>query len=475
MHDCQPSVLVDAPTFMTNSATKSGVNPSKRAVGWAVLVLLLSVAIPAAAGDLHSESVLYSFTGGNDGSSPVGLLAGPGGVLYGVTSYGGDPLDCPQGEGCGTVYQLSPPSAPGGPWTKTVIFQFNGNNGSMPYGGLTSDANGNLYGTTMAGGTGVGTIYELSPPTVPGGAWIQKVLHNFAGSPSDGNGPTGRLLRDSHGDLFGTTVAGGIGGNGTVFELMPPSDQNGGVWSESVIFDFGTYSGYAGAGPNGDLVQTVSGVNDAEEPGGALYGTTFAGGSLNNGGVVFQLSPPKNGSKWTISVLYVFEYFPNNSLAGAVPAAGVYMDRNGNLFGTTTQGGVLFSNGGSGSYGTVYELSPPSQGRRKWGMRVIYAFTNQNGDGYYPSSYLIADPSGALYGTTSYGGGNSCLGGCGIAFKLENMGGRWVETVLHDFRGPNEVYPNGLLLGTGGVLYGTTSGNGIGCNGNGCGTVFELQ
>ncbi len=345
----------------------------------------------------------------------------------------------------------------------------------MPYGGLTADRKGNLYGATIAGGTGVGTVYELSPPTVAGGAWTETVLYTFVGSPSDGDGPTGRLLMDAHGDLFGTTVAGGVGGNGTVFELMPPCSQNGGVWKEKVIFDFGTYNGYVGAGPNGGLVQTSIGVNNPDEPGGAIYGTTFAGGSLSNGGVVFQLLPPKNGTKWTISVLYVFQYPPNNSLTGTVPAAGVYMDRNGNLFGTTTQGGVLFPNGGNGSYGTVYELSPPTQPGGIWGMNVIYAFSDQNGDGYYPSSYLIADSSGALYGTTSYGGSNSCLGGCGIAYKLENMGGNWVETVLHDFSGPNEVYPSGLMFGSDGALYGTTSGAGIGCNGNGCGTVFELQ
>lgn len=280
---------------------------------------------------------------------------------------------------------------------------------------------------------------------------------------------------DSHGDLFGTTVAGGIAGNGTVFELVPPSHQNGGGWSEKVIFDFGTYNGYAGAGPNGGLVQTANGINNQAEPRGALYGTTFSGGSLSNGGVVFQLLPPKNGSKWAISVLYVFQYPPDNSLTGAVPAAGVYMDQNGNLFGTTTQGGVLFPNGGNGSYGTVYELSPPSQPAGAWGMNVIYAFTDQNGDGYYPSSNLIADACGALYGATSYGGDNSCLGGCGIAFQLQNIGGNWMETVLHDFRGPTEVYPGDLLLGADGALYGTTRGAGIGCNGNGCGTVFELQ
>ena len=460
---------------MKSSRTRTAALLPRQCAGAVILVLLLALVLPAAAGDLLTETILYSFTGGNDGSSPMDLLVGPGGVLYGVTTFGGNPLYCPRGQGCGTVYQLSPPAAPGYPWTKNILLEFDGTNGSMPYGGLASDANGNLYGTTIAGGNGVGTVYELSPPTVSGGPWTETVLYNFAGSPSDGEGPTGRLLMDAGGDLFGTTVAGGIAGNGTVFELVPPSPQSGGGWSEKVIFDFGTYSGFAGAGPNGGLVQTASGVNNAWEPSGALYGTTFAGGTLTNGGVVFQLLPPTSGSKWNIKVLYVFQYPPETSLTGSVPAAGVYMDKNGNLFGTTTQGGVLFPNGGNGSYGTVYKLAPPFQPCGAWGMNVIYAFTNQNGDGYYPASSLVADASGALYGTTSYGGDNSCLGGCGTAFKLQNIGGNWVETVLHDFRGPTEVNPGDLLLAPGGVLYGTTSGAGIGCNGYGCGTVFELQ
>src|SRR5450755_609558 len=125
-----------------------------------ILVLQLVMVLPAAAGDLLKESVLYSFTGGNDGLWPLGLLAGPGGVLYGATTYGGNPLYCPQGEGCGTVYQLSPPSTPGDPWTKNIIFEFSGTNGALPRGGLAWDANGNLYGTTRAGGTGAGTVYE---------------------------------------------------------------------------------------------------------------------------------------------------------------------------------------------------------------------------------------------------------------------------------------------------------------------------
>jgi hypothetical protein len=154
------------------------------------------------------------------------------------------------------------------------------------------------------------------------------------------------------------------------------------------------------------------------------------------------------------------------------------MDGNGNLFGTTGHGGITQCNNGScDSWGTVYEVSPSGQQGGAWSEKVIYAFTRQNGDGYYPISVPVADSSGALYATTINGGlGDPNQVGPGIVFQLTNTGGTWVETVLFDFDGTDGVQPGNLVL-EGGAVYGTTEMGGY--NGGscpvGCGVVFELN
>jgi uncharacterized repeat protein (TIGR03803 family) len=183
-------------------------------------------ALGGAASD-PTESVVHSFTGGSDGDTPYGsLISDTSGALYGTSSG--------EGLGTGTVFRLTPPASAGGAWTESVLYTFcsptsSCASGFNPQGGLIMDATGNLYGTTLQGGTyGQGTVFELTPPTTSGGTWTHKVLYNFTGG-SDGAQPVDAagLIFDASGALYGTTGGGGTAvggnGNGTVFKLSPPS------------------------------------------------------------------------------------------------------------------------------------------------------------------------------------------------------------------------------------------------------------
>jgi uncharacterized repeat protein (TIGR03803 family) len=193
---------------------------------------------PEAAGGVWTETTVYQFTG-PDGSYPAaGLTVGPDGVLYGTTSFGGTGSCSSYGEffGCGTVFQLTPPSSPDGTWTLSVLYSFTSLNGDGAYPlAVVVGKNGTLYGTTESGGNfvatcpqpvgrapaGCGTVFELVPPTTPGGPWTENVLHVFAGAPGDGSVPTAGLALSPSGILFGTTYSGGANGAGTVFAVAP--------------------------------------------------------------------------------------------------------------------------------------------------------------------------------------------------------------------------------------------------------------
>lgn len=275
---------------------------------------------PASQGDPWTETVLYSFQGGaSDGAQPVaGLVFDSGGSLYGTTSLGGiDGFDC--NSGCGTAFELSPSATPGGVWTENVLYIFQSfRDGGVPMGPLVFDHVGNLYGTTYGGGFEGGTIFELSPPSQPGGQWGEAILHRFIRS--EGIAPQAGLAFDL-GALFGITTAGGKTGQGTVFTLQPPSVP-GGNWTLAVIYDL-IVPANAGSGVtigNPHTLYAIVGRSDAttllrisdaggpvvvtttELPGpekfpdatlaiynGALYGTSSGGGYLNNG-TVFKLS-----------------------------------------------------------------------------------------------------------------------------------------------------------------------------------------
>ncbi len=302
-------------------------------------------------------------------------------------------------------------------------------------------------------------------------AWASqvKVLHSF-GNGTDGAQLFTGMIFDTAGNLYGVTFRGGIynehgdGGLGTVFELMPQPD---GSWTEKVLHSFG--HGQDGFFPVGGLVMDAA---------GNLYGTTESGGfhnTCNLGcGTVFELMPQEDGS-WTEKVLHSF----GNGTDGIFPEAGLVMDAAGNLYGTTTAGGIHDCSNDGLFCGTVFELSPRGDGT--WTERVLHSFGGGQ-DGLGPRAGVTFDSAGNLYGTTFKGGiHNTCYGEtCGTVFELSpNGSGGWTERVLHSFNlnGTDGYLPyGGVILDTAGNLYGTTYGGGIHDQcGLGCGTVFELS
>jgi uncharacterized repeat protein (TIGR03803 family) len=175
---------------------------------------IFKLAPPTSGGGAWTETILYSFQDGNDGGYPVGTPAlDSTGAVYGTTSDGGQ-------YGRGNVFKLSPPSGGSGSWTESVLYAFqNGSDGGYPQDGVVLDASGNVYGTTLGGGDGLGVVFELLPPSGGSGAWTEVVLHSFTGGADGGSPYTPVLLLGA--DLYGTTWSGGTGNGGTVFQIMP--------------------------------------------------------------------------------------------------------------------------------------------------------------------------------------------------------------------------------------------------------------
>ncbi len=361
---------------------------------------------PAKAGGSWTETVLYSFRNNGDGARPTaGLILDSAGDLYGTAS------DSNAG-GYGAVFEMTPPTTKGGPWTETVLYTFQGgSDGAYPYGGLVSDLQGNLYGTTET------SVFELSPPA-SGGAWTFTLLHDFVCCTSDGWNSLAGLARDPQGNLYGTTEWGGTYsgeycqylGCGTVFEVSPPAVQ-GGPWSETVLYRFGGES---------DGLNPMSALTlDAH---GNLYGTTYGGGALG-GGTVFELTPPsvQNGA-WTKSIIHNFTYTSKQD--GAVPLGTLIFDSAGNLYGATEFGGNPCSYDDSPyGCGTVFELAPPATGSGAWTESILHRFGAQGPWPRWPGAGVILDNQGNLLGTTLYGGDLDCTGeksdGCGTIFQIQ--------------------------------------------------------
>jgi uncharacterized repeat protein (TIGR03803 family) len=392
--------------------------------------------------------VLYGFQGGLDGAQPVaGLIADKAGNLYGTTTFGG-------AADSGTVYELTNSA---GSWTETVLYSFQaGTDGAYPYSTLVLDESGNLYGTTLAGGTGCficGTVFRL---TRRSGVWTETVLHSFDGL--DGENPYGGLLRDPQGNLYGTTYSGGTSFAGTVYELTAQDDKKKGPWPETVLYSFTGASD--GGFPLSDVVLDKA---------GRLYGTTTGGGA-DGFGVVFELTPPKPRAKpWTEAAVYSF----TGGNDGAEPYDGVVVDKHGSLIGAAALGGDPSCSGGG--CGTVYQLIPPANPRASWSENTLYAFTGGL-DGAQPLAKPILDAKGNVYGTTSFDGtANPCYPYCGTVFELappSKSNPAWTETTLYGFAGGSDGASSeaSLLLGKLGVLYGTTVNGGD----SGAGTVFEV-
>jgi uncharacterized repeat protein (TIGR03803 family) len=290
---------------------------------------------PAAPGGVWTENVLYSSSSRENGAAPSGPLVITGGALCGVTSAGGT-------LSLGTVYSLTPPATPGTHWSHAVLHTFAGGpgDGAEPTGSLTVGNDGVLYGTTDFGGTfDYGTVFSLTPPASPGGAWTETVLYSFKGG-TDASLPNGNLVIGSGGVLYGTTSSGGDSDFGTVYSVAPPA-STGAPWTETVLHRF---SGY----PDGGL----PGAGVVIGAGGVLYGATPYGGSSSDAGTVYSLTPPaSSGDSWTEMILHSF----SNDSDGCNPTYLV-IGNEGVLYGTTSACGNY--NCSPHGCGTIYSLTP---------------------------------------------------------------------------------------------------------------------
>jgi uncharacterized repeat protein (TIGR03803 family) len=331
-----------------------------------------------------TENILHAFQGGSDGGNPNGSpIFDPAGNLYGATVQGG----AGSSDGCGTIFQLTPGSSG---WTESLVRTFcsaGGNDGYFPGPGLVQDAAGNIYGMTESGGSGLGGVaFELTPGS---GGWTETVLNSFClinACTSLGAQPVAGLTMDAAGNLYGTTIAGGLTkfgcfggfppGCGVVFKLTP----QGGGWTESVLHDF---HGPDGGGPASNLTL------DSQ---GNLYGTTSYDGAFGFG-TVFKLTPAHG--RWKQTILYEFR-------AGIIHS-GVVFDAAGNLYGASDAAGSCCS--------MIYKLTPAKNG--PWKFSILHQFTNGQ-DGDQPDGSLILDKQGNLYGTAGAGGANRA----GVVFEI---------------------------------------------------------
>jgi uncharacterized repeat protein (TIGR03803 family) len=406
-----------------------------------IVFVILSLVPSAATGVTYK--VLHSFNRTKGDLPASGVIFDTSGNLYGTTNSGG------AFDG-GTVFQLVPDG--NGNWTEHVLYSFcasaNCSDGGEPVGGLVFDSAGNLYGTTVRGGSqDSGVVFQLTPGA--GGKWTENVLYNFCTlqNCADGSYPIATLILDASGNLYGTTTGGGTKSDGTAFELSPAAN---GTWNEKVLHSFCSSVGCAdGNGPYGNLISDSF---------GNLYGTTIEGGVYSKNcpyacGIVFELTPGKNG-KWTEQVIHSFRFSD-----GAVPFFGLIFDNSGNLYGDAEVGGAHEG-------GVVFELSPGA--KSLWTETVLHSFYAREAS---PYSNLAFDQKGNLYGTTLEAGHYMD----GILFKLSpNSSGAWTETVLHSFNfehgGEGSSGVSGVTVDSSGNLYGTTAVGGK----NNEGVIYEI-
>ena len=374
----------------------------------ACCVFFLGGAAPASAG--ARLTTLYSFgSSGSDGREPQAPpLLGDDGNLYGTTDESGETNTC------GTVYRLAPDG------TETVLHVFNCSEPGDPEAPLISDGRGNLFGTTYSGTFLFGGIFEIASDGT------YSLLYQFTGSNGDGANPGGALL-ERNGNFYGTTNYGGGAPNaGIVFRMA-----KGGAPTPIYTFSGGS----DGANSNATLIA------DKE---GNLYGTTQRGGSTDCSssyepgcGVVFEVSP-----KGKETVLHTFA----GGKDGIWPQSGLAADAQGNLYGTTWEGGSSLYTYGCG---TVYKITP------KGDESVIHAFRCGK-DGSAPYASVLVDAKGNVYGTATHGGNeNNCAGGCGTVFKI-SPDGRF--RVIYAFKGGNDgrgAY-SALVADKRGRIYGAT-------------------
>lgn len=388
-------------------------------------------------------------------------------------------------------------------YSETVLYNFSSPGyGSNYVSPLTPNGRGDYFGTTEAGGTGHGTVYELIPNGK--GGWKESTLHVFTGG-SDGGTPIFTpVILDKNGYLFGITLLGGLNNDGVAYRMH----RSGQTWTEHAIYNFGSASSpgvnpfsfiadsrgnffgtvnliQRGAWTEGVFVLSpfskgwkanlifVDGIPSATSGGGGLtidakeniFGVTSLALKPSE---VFELSPSGNG--WSSKILYTF---PKINLD---PEAPPVLDAMGNIYGATVAGGPA-------NAGTIYELTPSTNG--PWMHKTLYAFKGGTSDGAAPYASITFDSSGNIYGTTAGGGAHyECSGvyktGCGTLYKLTASGGRYVSKLLWSFDGTDGALPFArVTLDAGGHIFGTTTEGGLNNNecayGTGCGNAFEIK
>ncbi len=394
----------------------------------AVALLLFAAGFPATSPAASlSQSVpafpIYRFAGPPDGATPSGgLVQDSQGRLYGGTQSGG-------ANNKGAIYRLTRQS--GQKWTEEILYSFSGPDGSSPEGPLTLDASGNIYGVTSVGGANdLGTAFRLQSTN---NVWSLTTLHSF-GQGQDGVGLFTGMAFGQDGNLFGVTETGGIGNNGTAFELSPEGDT---TYYAIVHYFLGGSDGLA---PLSGLISD----------GRRLVGTTFGGGT-SNAGTVFTLSKDAGGA-WRERVVYSFN--KSGDVGGVATAQGFAGDGHGGFIGSGAGG--LFGKGG------VFAIAPSESAGSSWNESVLYTF-GENPSDPTGSCDLVEGPRGLIYGTASSGGGARMPGGAVFTLSPPTSGNSgWTETNLLNLspKGFLGNRPLGAVLRHNRVFFGVSSSGG---------------
>jgi uncharacterized repeat protein (TIGR03803 family) len=430
---------------------------------WLFVGALVVVVAAAAATTLYGfheprparYAIIHRFTGGSDGSNPLsGLTVNGAGNLYGVTPA--------------AIFKLSPPppssnaaaAEPSGAsteipiWNKQILRLNRKTIGNQPAVPMILDQAGALYGITSFGGALAhdnahdGTLFKLDAS----GPGLSDPVALSAMPVREFNDRYSDLIADASGALYGTTSGRGASSMGTVLKLSPTKDG----WTMVTLHTF--RGGDDGAYPEAGLVFDRA---------GALFGTT-GGGGKDQIGTVFKLTPSDTG--WSETIIHTFHQ-PDPSEGGVLPMAGLTIDRDGTLYGTTGGGGRL-------GQGTIFTLTPSGN---EWTYQVLYNFSGQNGDGAAPNSRLVFGSSGELYGTTRYGGVAASYGGKGTVFRLAPIFRLapswfgWKHATIHAFAGGTDgdgsSLGGALVRSQSGALFGATTQGG---SPRGEGTVYEI-
>ncbi len=376
----------------------------------AALIIAMFGAMTIQSAQAQSFKVLYNFDGASHGGDPYASLArDAAGNLYSTVDYGGGTSYA------GGVFKVAPDG------TETMLYNFTGGaDGAYPFSSVVRDNKGNLYGTTSQGGSdNAGVVFKVDP------SGTETVLHNFAGG-ADGVIPTGGLVRDKAGNLYGTTSQGGTSNDGIVFKISPSG-------KETVLHTF------TGSTTDGKYPTYTTLLMDAQ---GNFYGVTEEGGSAD-GGILYKLS--KTGK------LTILHSFKGGTTDGCNVLGTPFMDAAGNFYGTT-------SSCGTHTLGTVWEVKKNGQ------ERLLHSFAGGTSDGEYPLAGVVKDATGNLYGNTETGGASDV----GTVYRISNTG---KFTLLHSFDGTDGKYPYGSFAqNSKGTIFGSTLNGGT----IGYGTVWKI-